>query len=141
MKLRTALAWLLSAAVATSALPYAEATTRSVEQAYPDGSYSAILSDAGTRWRLFDVSGAVSAVDVQGCGTPFRIPPGLWLLSRDRSGGVQLLAPSATVLPPGHRGIIEVRACGEANSSQTLQLPAALIATLESHASTILVQR
>jgi hypothetical protein len=61
-------------------------------------------------------------------------------LSRDRSGVLQLLAPSATALPPSHRGIIKFRARGEANSSQTLQLPAALIATLESHASTILVQ-
>jgi hypothetical protein len=140
MKLRTTIALLLSATAATSALSYAEATTRSVGQTYPDSNYSAIVSDAGKRWRLLDASGAVSAVDVQGCGTPFRIPPGLWLLSRDRSGGAQLLAPSATLLPPGHRGFIDVRACGEANSSQTLQLPAALIASLESHASTILVQ-
>jgi hypothetical protein len=141
MKLQTALAWLLAAAAASATLPFAEATTRSVEQAYPDSSYSAIVSDAGTRWRLLDVSGAVSAIDVQGCGAPFRIPPGLWLLSRDRGGGAQLLAPSATMLPPGHRGVIDVRACGEATSNETLQLPAALIATLESHASTILVQR
>jgi hypothetical protein len=56
--------------VATSPLPYAEATTRSVDQAYLEGSYSASLSDASTCWWLLDIGGAADAIDIRVCGAP-----------------------------------------------------------------------
>jgi hypothetical protein len=141
MKPLTSLACLLTAATASATLPYAAATTGSVEQAYPDSNYSAILSDGGTRWRLLDVSGATSAINVRGCGARFEIPLGLWLLTRDAAGNHKLVAPSSTPLPNHHAGEVAIAACGEPARANTLRLPAALIAALDSHASSILIQR
>lgn len=141
MKLRNLTLVLIAAALSVASPSQVEAMSRGVDQAYLAGSYSAVLSGSGQHLQLLDASGAVSAVDIAGCGPQVALPPGLWLMTRDRSGAARLVAPSATPLPGDHSGEIAVAACGEAESSLTLQLPAALIATLEAHASTILVQR
>jgi hypothetical protein len=119
----------------------AQATPRSAQEIFLAGSYGARLQTSEQRWQLFDDEGAVTRLQFEGCGARVELPPGLWLLTRDQAGAPKLIAPSATALPPGHAGEIALAACGQAASANTLQLPAALIATLESHASSILVQR
>lgn len=109
------------------------------------GQYSAVLHVQQGNWQVLDPSGASLQVEATGCpGNPL-LPPGLWLLTRDAAGAPELIAPSATPLPPGHAGHIALRACGSAQSGRdaaaSLQVPEALIATLEQNASAILIVR
>lgn len=129
----------LAAALAISPL-VTHAKPRSVDELFLPGSYTAVLQVRAQAWQLLDTAGAVTRIDVSDCGPRITLPAGLWLLTRDHAGTPKLVAPSATPLPLGHSGEIALAACGEARSTDTLQLPAALITALESHASTILVQ-
>lgn len=131
----------LVATLALGASLSVPATPRRAQELFLAGSYGARLQTSNQSWQLFDDEGAVTRLHFEGCGAPVELPPGLWLLTRDRGGAPKLIAPSATALPPGHAGEIALAACGETASANTLQLPAALITTLESHASSILVQR
>lgn len=103
------------------------------------GSYSARLGHDARRLRVFDPSGAVLDLSFEGCGESVRLPAGIWLLSRDRLGQPVLLAPSATALPHGHAGAVSVATCADGSDAATLRLPAALLQTLEDHASAIFV--
>lgn len=109
------------------------------------GQYSAVLHVQQGSWQVLDPSGASLQVEATGCpGNPL-LPQGLWLLTRDAAGAPELIAPSATRLPAGHAGRIALRACGSAQSGRdaaaSLQVPEALIATLEQNASAILITR
>jgi hypothetical protein len=103
------------------------------------GSYSARLELDARRLRLFDPSGAVLDLSFEGCGESVRLPAGIWLLSRDQAGQPVLLAPSATALPRGHAGEVSVATCTDGADAAALRLPAALLQTLEDHASAIFV--
>jgi hypothetical protein len=102
-------------------------------------SYSARVDRAARHWQLLDPHGSALALEVQDCGPRGELPPGLWLLSSDSSGRPRLLAPSATPLPPGHSGVIEVATCGQPRPGATLQLPTALLSALKEHASALYV--
>lgn len=102
-------------------------------------SYSARVDRAARHWRLLDPHGSALALEVQDCGANVELPPGLWLLSSDSAGRPRLLAPSATALPPGHSGVIEVATCGQPRTGATLQLPTALLSALKEHASALYV--
>lgn len=103
------------------------------------GSYSARLERDARRLRLFDPSGAVLDLSFEGCGESVSLPAGIWLLSRDLAGRPVLLAPSATALPQGHAGEVSVATCADGADAAALRLPAALLQTLEDHASAIFV--
>lgn len=131
----------LAAMLALGLTLTAQATPRSAQEVFLAGSYGARLQTGDQRWQLVEDGGAVTRLQFEGCGARIELPSGLWLLTRDQAGAPKLIAPSTTTLPPGHAGEIALAACGQAASANTLQLPAALIAALESHASSILVQR
>jgi hypothetical protein len=103
------------------------------------GSYSARLDPEARQLHVYDPSGAVLQFQVSGCGEGLSMPTGLWLLSRDSQDRPVLLAPSATELPKGHPGAIAIVRCGEHFDGQALRLPAAILQTLEDHASAIFI--
>lgn len=107
--------------------------------------YNAVLSTRAGRWQLFDHEGPRLQFEANGCRSSALLPPGLWLLTRDAEGQPVLVAPSATPLPAGHSGQIAIRPCGSLQEGRdpasSVQLPEPLIATLEQHASAILIAR
>jgi hypothetical protein len=119
----------------------ATAKSRSAEELFLAGSYGATLHTRAQRWQLLDDNGAVTHLTFENCGTRVELPPGLWLLTRDAAGDHKLVAPSSTPLPNHHAGEVAIAACSEPARANTLRLPAALIAALDSHASSILIQR
>lgn len=131
----------LITAFALSASINAQAGTRSAVELFLPGSYGAVLQVRAQTGQLLDDDGAITRLEYRGCGSPVELPAGLWLLTRDDTGLRKLIAPSATPLPAGHRGEVALAACGEPAAADTLHLPAALIAALEAHASSILIQR
>ncbi|MBE5314483.1 MAG: hypothetical protein H4O13_03685 [Xanthomonadales bacterium] len=130
----------LAATLGLSASFAAAAKPRSAEEVFLDGSYGATLHTRTQRWQLLDDDGAVTLLTFENCGPRVELPPGLWLLTRDVAGDHKLIAPSVTPLPNHHAGEVAIAACGEPARANTLQLPAALIAALDSHASSILIQ-
>ena len=105
--------------------------------------YSAVLHSRAGRWEVLDPSGPRLQFETSACPSNVLLPPGLWLLTRDADNRPVLIAPSVTPLPAGHSGQISIRTCGSAqqdrDASASLQLPDALISTLEQHGSAILI--
>lgn len=145
--LATLIALSLSAVVeATVPMPLTIAPEQAAaEQRVLASQYNAVLSTRTGRWQLFDAAGPRLLFEATGCRSSPLLPPGLWLLTRDAVGEPVLVAPSSTQLPAGHPGRIAVRPCGSLRESRDaaehLQLPDALVATLEQNASAILIAR
>jgi hypothetical protein len=101
--------------------------------------YDAVLHRLDNRWRLLPATGADVKLKVAaGCGAGEAPPRGLWLLTRDAAGPV-LVAPSATPLPDGHPGRVQLLGCGEASTGDhpALHLPRPLLDWLAEHSGPI----
>ncbi|HQW80727.1 MAG: hypothetical protein IPF83_04585 [Rhodanobacteraceae bacterium] len=91
--------------------------------------YTAVFTQTPGSWLLHPAAaGALMRLNVH-CRDDAAIAPGLWLVTTDAVGQVELVAPSVTVLPPRHPQRIPLLACDSAESGG-LHLPAALIRTL-----------
>lgn len=106
--------------------------------------YSAVLSRSQGAWRLMPASGSDIHLRVSpDCGTGADLPRGLWLMTRDAAGQPQLVAPSATPLPPGHPGHVRLVDCDRPapGSGPALALPPGLVQWLELRSGSIYVAR
>lgn len=104
--------------------------------------YDAVLSQASRAWRLLPAGGSALHLQVApDCRLGAAPPRGLWLLTRDQWGRPELVAPSATPLPPGHTGHIRLLACGQPRLGRepALTLPAGVLAWLEQNSGAIYV--
>ncbi|HWT14764.1 MAG TPA: hypothetical protein VN581_03185 [Patescibacteria group bacterium] len=91
--------------------------------------YTAVFTQSQRSWLLHPTTaGALMRQDVR-CRDDAPIAPGLWLVTTDAVGQVELVAPSVTPLPPGHSDRIPLLSCDSA-ASGGLHLPARLIETL-----------
>lgn len=94
-----------------------------------DTQYTAVFTQQDHAWSLRPMAaGAWVRLDVR-CRADASIAPGLWLVTTDAVGQVELVAPSVTPLPPGHPERVPLRAC-DAVASDGLHLPQRLIDTL-----------
>ena len=128
---------LLSATVA-----HAE-PVQQIEDAGPvfnaSSQYTAVYDQAHGQWRILPVTGQDLAIATGECATGTAIPKGVWLVTRDDAGRVQLLAPSTTPLPAGAADTIAVRAC-DAPEADALVLPQPLIDLLANESGAVLVE-
>lgn len=129
----------LAPAAASAASPAAD------EAIFVEGTrYDAVLSQTDRTWRLLPAAGAALSLQVApDCRQGSTPPRGLWLLTRDQWGRPQLLAPSATPLPPGHLGRIRLVACGQSlpEREPALALPDGVLAWLQQNSGAIYVGR
>ena len=104
-----------------------------------DGQYTAELQQHDRRWRLLPLRG--EEVDVAtNCANGTALPAGLWYVTPDSSGKLQLEAPSVTALPDGFPQRIALRGCGEAGDTRTtLFVPAQALEWIGANAGTVLV--
>ena len=94
-----------------------------------DTQYTAVFTQSQNAWLLHPAAaGALVRQDVR-CRDDAPVAPGLWLVTTDAVGQVELVAPSVTPLPPGHPDRIPLLAC-DSSVSGGLHLPAKLIQTL-----------
>jgi hypothetical protein len=112
---------------------------------YQAGShYNAVLNSAKGTLQLLPSNGDDFTVQLDAhCRNTQKIPAGIWLLTRDASGALELVAPSQTVLPAGHSGAIAIISCDVATPSgsvNTLKLPGSMLDWLEQHAGNIYVE-
>ena len=129
---------LLAATVVVNAEP-----VQPIEDAGPvfnaSSQYTAVYRQAAGQWRILPATGQDLAIATGDCAAGRTIPKGVWLVTRDDQGRVELLAPSTTELPAGAADTVAVRACDQAEPG-ALALPQPLIDLLASDAGAVLVE-
>jgi hypothetical protein len=100
--------------------------------------YTAVYRQSRGQWQILPVTGQDLAIDTGACGTGAVHPKGVWLVTRDDAGRVQLVAPSTTQLPEGAADTIAVRACDQAEPD-ALVLPQPLIDLLAADTGAVLI--
>ena len=100
--------------------------------------YTAVFHQARGQWQILPATGQDLAIDTGECANGTVHPRGVWLVSRDDQGRVQLVAPSTTVLAAGQADTIAVRACDQAGAD-ALALPQPLIDLLASDTGAVLI--
>jgi hypothetical protein len=103
------------------------------------GQYSAALSQGARQWRLQPLAGDDVEVIDRACMNRTHVPVGVWIVSRDGDGHLQLLAPSSTILPTGYPQQIALRACGDAGADTALQVPPVVLGWIENNVNSVLI--
>ena len=136
------MAALLTAAVAHGAAPAAAAPADEFEESGPvftaGSQYTAVYRQGRGEWQILPVTGQDLVVATGECTSGTVHPKGVWLVSRDDEGRVQLVAPSTTALPAGAADTIAVRACDDAQAD-ALVLPQPLIDLLAADTGAVLI--
>jgi hypothetical protein len=131
------------AAGLAATVAYAAPPSDPIEDAGPvfnaGSQYTAVLDQAHGRWQLLPLSGQDLAIDTGACANGNVLPKGVWLVTRDADGRVQLVAPSTTALPAGAADTVAVRSCDEAGAD-ALAVPQPLIDLLAADAGAVLIQ-
>ena len=95
-----------------------------------DTQYSATFDQSRGSWMLIPPgAGVIMQQGFGACRDDRKISPGLWLVTRDAVGRVELVAPSVTPLPLGHPERVTLLAC-DSTDADGLHLPRALIEAL-----------
>ena len=135
---------LLSLAVTVACCAGQSAAIGGDEAVYFDtGQYSATLLQKSAEWRLRPLTGGdidVIARD-SACrteGAP--IPKGVWLVTRDDAGRLQLLAPSTTELPAGFPQTLPLDACGDTPvRARALEVPRMVFDWISGHVGSVMI--
>jgi len=106
---------------------------------FDGGQYSAALSQNARQWRLQPLAGDDVEVLDRSCMNRSHVPNGVWLVSHDAEGRLQLIAPSTTILPTGYPEQIALRACGDAGADTALQAPPIVLAWIENNVNSVLI--
>lgn len=130
----------LATLLSLAGLSPASAAPPADEAVFVEGTrYDAVLSASRGDWRLLPLTGSEVRLRLaQPCPGGATPPRGLWLLSQDHQGRPELVAPSATPLPPGHPGRIPLADCGE-GGDDALAVPASVTDWLREHSGVIYV--
>ena len=107
-----------------------------------DGQYTATLQQRSHHWTLQPLRGDV--VDItdhsKTCGSSTPMPTGLWYVSQDDRGRVQLVAPSVTALPAGFPQHVAVLPCGETSQdSVALFVPPVALHWISDYVGSVLI--
>jgi len=131
----------LTALTSGVALASAMASTHLAQKPvyFDNGQYSAALSQNARQWRLQPLAGNDVDVIDRSCMNRAHVPNGVWIVSRDTDGHLQLLAPSTTILPTGYPEQIALRACGDAGTGTTLQVPPVVLTWIENNVNSVLI--
>lgn len=106
---------------------------------FDSGQYTASFAQGARRWHLQPLDGdAVDVVD-RACVSASRLPRGVWLVTRDAAGRLQLVAPSATELPAGFPGQLRLVACGSGADRGALGVPDIVLTWLAGNSGSVMI--
>lgn len=131
------------AALVLSGAAFAEPAENAIDPVYLAGSqYTAVLQHGLQRWTLSPQTGPDLEIrSIAPC--PHQTVPGkgLWLIGRAADGSLELVAPSATLLPAGHSGRVALRSCEGAVDPATpaYGVPGQVLELLAAHSGAVLV--
>jgi hypothetical protein len=109
---------------------------------FDGGQYTATLEQREHHWRLLPVQGDdVDVVDhAPACSSRVHVPHGVWMVTSDTSGHPQLVAPSATALPAGFPGQLQLRACSDsASHDNALLVPDVVLDWIKTNVSSVMI--
>jgi hypothetical protein len=89
-------------------------------------------------WTLMGADDQNHIANVGRCREDRKLAEGLWLITRDQHGTVELVAPSVTRLAPGEPDRVLLTACDSSESS-ALHVPRDLIAQLVDQHGVVLI--
>jgi hypothetical protein len=132
----------LAAACALAVSASTPATSHAKPVYFDAGQFSATLLQSAHEWRLQPITG--DAVDVFDRDPTCRshtapIPHGVWLVTRDRAGRLQLQAPSSTELPSGFPAQLRLVACGASDMQDAVAVPDIVFTWLADHSGSVMV--
>ena len=136
---------LLTSLIAAGALALSAPTSATTgdEAVYFDaGQFSATLLQNAHEWRLQPITG--NAVDVIDRDPACRahapaIPHGVWLVTRDDGGRLQLVAPSSTNLPSGFPPQLRLVACGSGDGHDAVAVPDIVLTWLAGNSGSVMI--
>ncbi|MBD8526261.1 hypothetical protein [Pseudomarimonas arenosa] len=116
--MRTVIASLITAATLALSLSSSTVSAQAPEsllpQYVPGIDYTASLDALDQHWELQPQFGESRVIAGDAfCPRGIEPPAGLWLIGRDSQGELELIAPSATLLPTGHSGRVALRSCDD----------------------------
>lgn len=125
------------ATAATAAPSWAEGNL----PVYTPGQYSARLDQSTQEWQLLPLAEAdVRVVNHDpDCLSTTILPSGLWLVTRDGVGRLQLLAASDTQLPADQAEIVPLRTCTEPAQDRAIRVPAGIFDVLKNEVGAVLI--
>lgn len=125
------------ATVATAAPTWAESNA----PVYTPGQYSARLDQTRQEWQLLPLAQAdVRVVNHDpNCLSTAILPSGLWLVTRDSLGRLQLLAASDTALPADQAELVPLRSCAEPAQERAVRVPPAVLDVLKREVGAVLI--
>lgn len=106
---------------------------------FESGQYTASLAQDAQRWHLQPLTGDVVDVIDRTCANPLRLPDGVWLVTRDDAGRLQLVAPSTTKIPDGFPTQLRLAACGSGDARGTVVVPDIVLAWLAGNSGAVLI--
>jgi len=115
-----------------------------LDPVYIAGSqYTAMLQPQLHSWTLSPQTGADLEIRSD-APCPRQVVPskGLWVIGRAADGSIELIAPSATLLPEGHSGRIALRSCeaaSDASAGPAFGVPERVLEILATHSGAVLV--
>ncbi len=134
------------AALTTLAIPNVGAAQQesALDPVYMEASqYTAMLQPQLHTWTLAPQIGSpVEIRSAEPC--PHQVVPskGLWVIGRDANGGIELIAPSATLLAAGQSDRIALRSCETANDASAgpaYGVPESVLDMLAANSGAVLV--
>jgi hypothetical protein len=102
--------------------------------------YAVVLHTATAELEWLDDEGR-SRIESLGCGVPQDLAEGLWLVTRNPSNEVALIAPSVTPIKPGGVSEIRLSDCALAASAGTLGLDSRTLDALIDSTGVIYIRR
>jgi len=132
----------LAAACTLAWSAHAPATSREKAVYFDAGQYSATFLQSAHEWRLQPITGdAVDVIDrdpaCRANASP--IPHGVWLVTRDDGGRLQLVAPSSTELPAGFPVQLRLAACGSREEHDAVAVPDIVFGWLAANSGSVMI--
>jgi hypothetical protein len=106
---------------------------------FESGQYTALFAQGAQRWHLQPLDGDVVDVVDHACASELRLPRGMWLVTRDAAGRLQLVAPSTTELPAGFPGQLRLVACGSDADRGALGVPDIVLTWLAGNSGSVMI--
>jgi hypothetical protein len=138
IQVRSMLFGLLVAAVSAAAAP---TFIDGQSPVYTSGQYGAVLDQSTQLWRVQPLVGQHVTLTNRdpSCLSSAVLANGLWLVTRDPRGGLELVAASDTALPTDASGSVSLQSCDEPIDGLSVRVPQQVFNALNNYVGAVLI--
>lgn len=108
---------------------------------YTAGQYGAVLDQSSQQWRVQPLVGEHVTLTNRdpSCLSTAVLANGLWLIGRDQSGHLELVAASDTTLAADAPGNVALQSCDEPIEGMSVRVPQQVMQALSSYVGAVLI--